>query len=91
MRGNKDEKLKLAELAVSESDTMKKVELLSAFMGAKEGFPLSHTLLFEYAQSSYRRLRKVSLEILTNSRSEALAIFHDISIAIILNKNTKCV
>lgn len=70
MRGDKDEKLKLAELAVSESDTMKKAELLSAFMGANEGFPLSHTLLFEYAQSSYQRLREVSLEILTNCRSE---------------------
>ena len=65
-----DEKMRkeLAEEIVAEVELDKKAELLSLFYG--NNFPLSHEIIFEYANSTHERLRDTALIALTNCESK---------------------
>ena len=68
--GNTEEKLKLAEAAVKNTDTAIKAELLSLFALRDEGFPLPHEILIEYSKSNDEALSNVALDVLTSCISD---------------------
>ncbi len=67
----------LAKEIVAEVDLDKKAELLSLFY--KNNFPLSHKIIFEYANATHERLRDTALIVLTNCESE-IARFYAFSL-----------
>ena len=81
-----EERKKLAEEAVAEADLDKKAELLSTFAFRDEGFPLSHEIIIEYANSSHERLHEVSLDVLTNCQSK---IVRDYALSLMADEKHK--
>ena len=71
-RVKNDEKVKLAEEAIAETNFDVKAELLSVFAFCDEDFPLSHKTIIEYSKSSHERLSEVAFEVLTNCQSDTV-------------------
>ena len=71
-RAENEEKIKIAEEAISETNLNVKAELLSVFAFRDEDFPLSHKTIIEYSKSSHERLSEVAFDVLTNCQSDAV-------------------
>ena len=65
---DEDMRKALAKEVVTEVELDKKAELLSLFYG--NNFPLSHEIIFEYANSTHERLRDTALIALTSCESK---------------------
>ena len=71
-RAENEEKIKLAEEAITETNFDVKAELLSVFAFRDEDFPLSHKTIIEYSKSSHARLSEVAFDVLTNCQSNVV-------------------
>ena len=69
-RAENEEKMKIAEEAIAETNLNVKAELLSVFAFRDENFPLSHEIIIEYSKTSHERLSEVALDVLTNCQSD---------------------
>lgn len=70
-----DEKTKLAERIINESDPDKKADLLFMFDSRSNPFPLDHTILTEYAKSENERLRDAAMNALCRLKSDTVHDF----------------
>lgn len=71
-RAENEEKIKIAEKAIAETNLNVKAGLLSVFAFPGESFPLSHEIIIEYSKLSHERLSEVALDVLTNCQSDAV-------------------
>lgn len=74
-RAERSEKIKIAELAVSENNPDVKAELLKAFTISSIPFPLDHEILVNYAVSENKNLRETALDALTYIKADCVYDF----------------
>ncbi len=70
-----EEKLKLAQEILAESDLDVKAELLSTFAYRNDNFPFSHNAIIEYSKSSHKKLRENAFGVLINCQSEEVRAY----------------
>ncbi|MGN1417045.1 MAG: hypothetical protein ACI4XF_09385 [Oscillospiraceae bacterium] len=78
--GSPEEKRRLAEIAVSETDIGKKAELLYMFSEKEDPFPLDPEILIEYAESDNERLKNAALDALCVIRADSV---HEYSLSLL--------
>lgn len=74
-RSDDEDKIRLAKIAVSESDLTIKANLLSAFTISRNKFPLEPELLIDYACSKNAKLRETALDALTFLNADCIHEF----------------
>lgn len=79
-RAERSEKIKIAELAVSENNPDVKAELLKAFAISSSPFPLDPEILVNYAYSENKNLHETALDALTYIKADCV---HDFAVKLL--------